>query len=136
CFHSMEMFGAKLTPIPSGPLVALVPCTTGTGIAPPARHVGSSPDSAERSGSARLLTRSLVSSADKSASMLTPCVFTTWASSTPNDDAVEPAPGNTPLLLVAVVGREPRPVAKLTLFVLPNQLMPRSRPALRSTSRI
>src|SRR6202041_3976023 len=61
---------------------------------------------------------------------------TTWASSTPNDDAVDPAPGNTPLLLVAVVGCEPRPVAKVTLFVLPNQLMPRSRPALRSTSRI
>ena len=68
--------------------------------------------------------------------MLTPCVLTTLASSTPNDDAVEPAPGNTPLLLSAVVGCEPRPVAKLTLFVLPNQLMPRSRPALRSTSRM
>ena len=68
--------------------------------------------------------------------MLTPCVFTTFASSTPNDEAVEPAPGNTPLLFVALVGCEPSPVAKLTLFVLPNQLIPRSRPALRSTSRM
>src|ERR1700735_4953073 len=69
--------------------------------------------------------------------MLTPCVLTTLASRTPNDDAVEPAPGNTPLLLaVSVADAEPIPVAKLTLLVLPNQLMPRSRPALRSTSRM
>ena len=68
--------------------------------------------------------------------MLTPCVLTTLASKTPNDDAVEPSPGNTPLLFAAVVGTAPRPVAKLVLFVLPAQLTPRSRPALRSTSRM
>jgi hypothetical protein len=68
--------------------------------------------------------------------MLTPCVLTTLASSTPNDDAVEPAPGKTPLLFAAAVGSAPSPATKLPLFVLPAQLTPRSRPALRSTSRM
>ena len=58
--------------------------------------------------------------------MLTPCVLTTLASNTPNDDAVDPDPGNTPLLFAAVVGNAPSPVAKLRLLVLPNQLMPSS----------
>ncbi len=68
--------------------------------------------------------------------MLTPCVLTTLASNTPKDDSVEPDPGKTPLLFAAVVGAPPSPVAKPTLLLLPNQLMPRSRPALRSTSRM
>jgi hypothetical protein len=68
--------------------------------------------------------------------MLTPWVLTTFASNVPNDVAVEPDPGKTPLLFVAVVVSAPSPVAKLTFLVWPNQLMPRSRPALRSTSRM
>jgi hypothetical protein len=69
--------------------------------------------------------------------MLTPCVLTTLANSTPNDDDVEPDPGKTPLLFAAaVVGAAPSPVAKLSRFVVPNQLIPRSRPAFRSTSRM
>src|ERR1700733_7164324 len=100
------------------------------GISPPARNVAFSPDSATRSGSATLLTRPFSSSAESSRLMLTPCVLTTLASNTPKDDSVEPDPGKTPLLFAAVVWAAPSPVAKLTLWLVPNQLGSTALPAV------
>ena len=108
-----------------------------------------------RLGSARVLTRSFSSSAEIRASIWMPWVLITCASNAPNGWVADAAPGKTPLpmappmlvaalvplavdvetLLVAEFEMAPSPEKPIPFLFPPNQFTPRSRCAVRSTSR-
>src|SRR5216684_2113894 len=72
-------------------------CTEGTGNSPPARKLAVSPDSATRSGSARLRINPFLSNALIITSTVVPAL-TRLASATPNGaDELRPDPANAPI---------------------------------------